>query len=243
MVQRVEAEFGENTKRSAGRATEHRRFADLGFGLPNSAVTIELKTIYQFHSAKGAFHVSEFQLVRRQQIVREAEGYLDLAMACGDHLTLSIDARNRLAERALRVLKQLAPSAIYKSHVAYLTGQALRLMERYQDAIVHLEKAAENDPDDMHIWLALGWCYKRTGRLDLAIESLEKAMEFDDEQAIIYYNLACYWSLAENCRWALDYLTRALEIDSSFRDMVADEKDFNPIRDDPRFQELTSVIV
>ena len=195
------------------------------------------------HFVEGAFDVSEFQLVRRQQMVREAEGYLDLAMACGDQLTLSSEPRNRLAERALCVLEQLAPSAIYKSHVAFLTGQALRVMERYQEAIGHLENAAENDGDSIHIWLALGWCYKRTGRLDLAIESLEKAMEFDDEQAIIYYNLACYWSLAGNCRWALDYLTRALEIDASFRDMVADEKDFNPIRDDPRFQELTSVIV
>lgn len=191
----------------------------------------------------GAADVSELQLVRRQQIVREAEGYLDLATACDDQFTLSIDARNRLGERALRVLTQLAPSAVYKSHVAYLTGQALRVMERYQEAISYLEQAAENDPDDIHIWLALGWCYKRTGRLDLAIESLERAMEFDDEQAIIYYNLACYWSLAGNCRWALDYLTRALEIDPSFRDLISAEQDFDPIRDDPRFQELTSVVV
>ena len=187
--------------------------------------------------------VSEMQLVRRQQIVREAEGYLDLALACGDPFTLSLDVRNRLAERALSALTHLAPSAIYKSHVAYLTGQAWRVMEKYQEAIVHLENAADSDPDDIHIWLALGWCYKRAGRLDLAIESLEKAMEFDDEQAIIYYNLACYWSLAGNCRWALDYLTRALEIDSTFRDLIPDEQDFDPLRNDPRFQELTSVIV
>ena len=55
--------------------------------------------------------------------------------------------------------------------------------------------------------------------------------------------MACYWSLAGNCRWALDYLTRALEIDASYRDLVGNEQDFDPIRDDPRFQELTSVIV
>jgi hypothetical protein len=41
----------------------------------------------------------------------------------------------------------------------------------------------------------------------------------------------------------LVYLTRALELDPSYRDLVADEHDFDPIRGHPGFQELTGVIV
>jgi tetratricopeptide (TPR) repeat protein len=81
------------------------------------------------------------------------------------------------------------------------------------------------------------------GRLDLAIESLERAMEIDAGQSIVYYNLACYWSLASNAKLALAYLTRAFDLDPSFRELVDDEEDFDPIRSDPRFRELTSMIV
>ena len=38
-------EFGDSNKRLVEEAKEHRGFGDLGFGLPNSAVTIEWKTI------------------------------------------------------------------------------------------------------------------------------------------------------------------------------------------------------
>ena len=91
--------------------------------------------------------------------------------------------------------------------------------------------------------LALGWCYKRTGQLAKAIEALERAVKIDSSEAILHYNLACYWSLARNRTLALRYLSQALEIDANFRDMISDEPDFNPLRHDPEFIALTSVIV
>jgi hypothetical protein len=65
----------------------------------------------------------------------------------------------------------------------------------------------------------------------------------DASEAVLHYNLACYWSLARNRTLALRYLARALEIDSNYRDMIADEPDFNPLRHDPEFKQLTGVIV
>ena len=72
---------------------------------------------------------------------------------------------------------------------------------------------------------------------------LEEALMADSSEAIIHYNLACYWSLAGNSKLALAYLSRAFELDSSYRDFVAKESDFDPIRSHPDFQALTSVIV
>ena len=180
--------------------------------------------------------------VRRQQLLREAEGYLDLLQLFGDAWAPPLEVRRRLANRSLEVLERLE-DAQWPSHGAYLKGQALRTLDRFEEAIAPLKDAAEREPGNIHVWLALGWCYKRTGRLDLAIESLEEALDVDPEQAIVHYNLACYWSLARNKRHAIDYLTQALRMDSNYRNLIDHEPDFDPIRSDPGFQALTSVIV
>lgn len=187
--------------------------------------------------------MSELKRFRRKQILREAEGYLDLVTACADELPLTNNVRDRLAQRAIDTLMRLDANSQSRVEALYLRGQALRIMERYGQAIEFLGQAAELDHDNIHVWLALGWCHKRTGRLDKAIESLEEALQVDEQQAIVHYNLACYWSLAKNVKWAIEYLERAFELDPSYRDLVPHEHDFDPIRGHPRFQELLSVIV
>jgi tetratricopeptide (TPR) repeat protein len=164
-------------------------------------------------------------------------------MVFDDRWAPAPEVRDRLAERALAALARLDKAVADQGHVLYLKGQALRAMERHEEAIEPLRKAAERDPDNIHIHLALGWCHKRRGRLDLAIRSLEESLSADPTQGITYYNLACYWSLAGQTHLALQHLAKAFEIDSGYRDLVADEPDFDPIRDDPGFQSLTAMIV
>ena len=76
-----------------------------------------------------------------------------------------------------------------------------------------LKAAAELDPENISVWLALGWCYKRVDHLDNAIQSLENALSADRQEAIIHYNLACYWSLAGNADRAIRYLSQSFDID------------------------------
>lgn len=165
--------------------------------------------------------------VRQQRILREAEGYLELGMA----------------HAALTTLERMQQPGTFKGQQLYLRGEALRSLERYVEAIAPLEQASDILPSNTHVWLALGWCYKRTGRLDLAILALERAEEVDPKQALIQYNLACYCSLAGSKQRALQYLSRAIRMDSHFRDLTGSETDFDPIRSDPEFRALTSVIV
>lgn len=170
--------------------------------------------------------MSHLHHIRRQQIQRHAEGYLELGMA----------------HHALAELDQLEGGSL-SGYACYLRGEALRSLERWDDAARWLEQSAHETPDNIRVWLALGWCYKRTRRLGRAIDALESALAVDPSEAIIHYNLACYWSLARNKSRALDYLAQAFEIDSNYRDMVHSEPDFDPIRDDPDFRALTSVVV
>lgn len=185
----------------------------------------------------------DYDRLRRQQLLREAEGYLDLVTSCADEFPLQPALRDRLAERALTVLDSIHTEGLDREDLLYLRGQAYRVMERHHEAIQCLAETVEVNPDNLHTWLALAWCQKRIGRVDLAIESLEEALSVAPDHAIIYYNLACYWSLANNAKLAIAYLARAFDIDPCYRDLVASERDFDAIRHHSSFLELTSVIV
>jgi Flp pilus assembly protein TadD len=160
--------------------------------------------------------------IRQTKIQRAAEGYLELGMA--QH---ALDALARLGDRA-----QLDAWSLY------LQGEALRAMERYEEALLPLRQATRLAPENLHLWFALGWCYKRVGRIHLAIRSLEQVLAVDPAEALVHYNLACYWSLAGNKQRALQYLSRALQLDPDYRRRIDAETDFDPIRSDPQFQAL-----
>jgi tetratricopeptide (TPR) repeat protein len=188
-------------------------------------------------------HTDRIQRQQIRQIVREAEGYLDLITSVAETWPLSPEVRDRVAERAIATLDRLPTTITDRAAVLFLRGQAFRVMERYSDAVVPLEEAAALDADSLSTHLSLGWCYKRLGRIDLAIESLQNAQAAEPEEAIVFYYLACYWSIARNKENALENLSKALAMDSNYRDLIDREADFNNLRDDPDFQALTTVIV
>lgn len=188
-------------------------------------------------------HVTTYARIQRQQLIQEVEGYLDLAMVLSDRYPLSSETRDRIVQRALNTLDRLEPETRESAVGLHLLGQALRVTERYEEAIVPLTAAKDSDPENIHILLSLGWCYKRIDRIEAAIQVLEDALAVSPEEAIILYNLACYWSLANNVPLALFYLSRAFDIEPDYRDMVAEEPDFDPMRDHPEFLAIMDVIV
>ena len=168
--------------------------------------------------------------VRLSQILREAEGYLEL----------------NLPEYALKALERVDSPGTLRGQLFYLRGETLRSLERYSEAVEPLTTAAEIMPSNIHIWLALGWCYKRLSQLDLAIGALKQALTAEPaeaEEALVTYNLACYLSLAGQKDQALAYLSKAIAMNARYRELVHAESDFDPIRSDPGFQSLTSIIV
>jgi len=187
--------------------------------------------------------VAKYQRIEQQRALREAQGYLELAMGLTDQWPVPAALSERLAQRALDALATVTEFGVQRTEVLYLTGLAYRTMQRYAEAVPPLLAAARCEPDSVPIWLVLGWCYKRIDRLEDAIAALERAMEANSQEAILHYNLACYWSLAGNVERAVQYLAQSFEIDPRYRDLVASESDFDPIRDLPGFQSLMGAIV
>lgn len=164
--------------------------------------------------------------INRDRIKRqldEAEGYLMLD----------------LPDRALQILERPSDWATMQFEASLLTGEALRALGRYREALKPLEVAAGLRPSDVSVAIALGWCYKRTHRLAQAIDALERAERHNPDEPLLHYNLACYWSLAGNAPKALDELATALELDPDLRNLIADESDFDQLRGNPEFERLT----
>jgi tetratricopeptide (TPR) repeat protein len=173
-------------------------------------------------------------------VLSEVEGYLDLVMALAGHFELDAPARDRIAQRILISLEKVPSGGEYDVERLYYRGEALRVMERYEEAVESLQQAAEIHPDQVHIWLAIGWCEKRLGQIDLATAALQQAAIIDPENALVHYNLACYFSLAGDADTALHELGKAARIEAHYLTLVLDEVDFDPIRDDPRLALLLS---
>lgn len=179
---------------------------------------------------------------RRNQLIREAEGYLDLIMVFDDRWPLDIENKIAMSDRALELLCQITPDMGMKSHVYYLRGQALRLSNRFDLAITNLKRSLDINSQNIHGLLALGWCYKRIGQLSLAIEALEAALEINCENAVVHYNLACYWALANQPNLSVFHLSAALDLNQNLRDHISDEPDFDLIRHRAEFMAAANVI-
>ena len=162
------------------------------------------------------------QRLRIDRVRREAEGYLELGMPA----------------HALGTLQRHGRTVHGDASGCYLMGESLRLLSRYREAIIPLSRCLDLIPDDIHVCIALGWCYKRVGQIDRAIEALERAVDAEPEEALLHYNLACYWCLVTDRRKALRYLAEALAIDGNLRDLVKGETDFDVLREDPLFRSL-----
>ena len=176
--------------------------------------------------SEGCSAVNIRDRIRCSRIHVQAEGYLELGMP----------------QQALELLRQLPGRSGMDSYGLYLRATALQGLGRCADALVPLRQAAQIVPEDIRIWLAMGWCWKRTGRLDLALEALEQAARVDPDEAIVHYNLACYLSLIGDKNRCLKHLAQALVLDPGYREFVEDESDFDRVRSDPEFQALTSLI-
>ena len=187
--------------------------------------------------------MNNLERVRRKQIIREAEGYLELISLFEDRWQLDPELRVRLADRAIECLGEISNPQGFKPHILFLKGQAHRLAGRYGEAVDCLEQSTRLDAESLHALLALGWCYKRVDRIDLAIKTLQDAVALEPESAISHYNLACYWALTGNVSQTVRELGAAFDLDGTYRERVASETDFDLVRESPHFQAILSVNV
>ena len=180
---------------------------------------------------------------RRHLLLRQAAGYIELGELLADGDAPVPENARKLLRRALVELANLPDPTRSGTVASLLEGRALRALGDFEAAILPLRRVAEAAPEQLEAWLGLGWCYKRLGQLEEAITALRSGLEAAPGQPLLLDNLACYHSLAGDVTAAVDHLTKAISIDDRFRDLTGAERDFDPIRSDPRFVAVTHVVV
>ena len=117
-------------------------------------------------------------------------------------------------------------------------GRALVEEERYDEAIREFEKAVElSEGSDLYL-MRLGHAYAVSGRKDKALDILEK-LKADLEEKFVSPDAFAflYIGLGEN-DLALTWLTKAVEDHPSQIITLPVDPIYDPLRDDPRFQDL-----
>ena len=86
---------------------------------------------------------------------------------------------------------------------------------------------------------AIADAHRREGRADQGREIMRRAREERPDSWAMVYNSACWEALAGNPDDAFAHLRKALEMNpEEVRRYIAEDSDLDPLRDDPRFQEL-----
>jgi hypothetical protein len=76
------------------------------------------------------------------------------------------------------------------------------------------------------------------GEYAAAADRGRELLEADPRNPHLLYNVACCESLAGRTTDALEHVARAIELAEACRALAKDDSDFDPIRDEPAFQEL-----
>ena len=163
--------------------------------------------------------MSDVSDLQKQRAIEAAQGYLVL----------------ELPDAALRRLGIFDDTESTPPAVEQLRGEVYRQKDDYERALKHFERVPTDEGNHLELRMSMAWCFKRIGRLDKAIELLKAAYRDSPKTAVVLYNLACYYSLAGEKEEALSWLGRAIRMDSSYRQRVSREADFDPIRNDQEF--------
>jgi tetratricopeptide (TPR) repeat protein len=89
------------------------------------------------------------------------------------------------------------------------------------------------------LWMPLHHLYE-AGEYAEAADRGRELIEAHPEYAGPLYNLACCESLAGRTDDAIKHLRLAIDRNEPFRSLAANDSDFDPIRDEPAFEELVS---
>lgn len=107
-----------------------------------------------------------------------------------------------------------------------------------EEAIRRAERFIKYGPKLARPWNMVAFAYLLLGKRDEAIKAADTAFEIEPEMPSTLYNLACFYTKAGELERAIELLQSACEQGFGFAQWLRGDSDLDPIRDDPRVQDL-----
>lgn len=117
-------------------------------------------------------------------------------------------------------------------------GAAYAFQGRYSEGIALIKKAIQMKPDFVYARFNLGLAYELAGNWDESIKAYHEALRLDNKDIWSYYGIASIYGREGNVEKVIEYLKPAIDLDIEVKDVAREERDFNPVKNDPRFIEL-----
>jgi tetratricopeptide (TPR) repeat protein len=117
-------------------------------------------------------------------------------------------------------------------------GATLAFQGHYDQGLALIQQALDLNPTFVYAHFNQGLANELAGRWDPAIAAYQKALQLDDRDTWSYYGIASIYGRLGNIDKVLEYLQPAITLDPDVKEVARDEKDFAPVRKDPRFQAL-----
>jgi len=117
-------------------------------------------------------------------------------------------------------------------------GATYKRLEEFDKALADLNLSLKLRPDFYPALINEGSIYERLKNYDEAISHYNHALEVEPDDPPILYDLARLFSIQGKTTDALDFLKRVIDKDKRFCEVAKTNRDFDNIRDDPRFKKL-----
>jgi beta-lactamase regulating signal transducer with metallopeptidase domain len=108
----------------------------------------------------------------------------------------------------------------------------------WREPLAHYEQMARDHADLGRAWFNLGYVRLRVGDAKGSVDAYRRAMDREYRPATTYYNLACGYAQLDDADAAMDYLLRARSAGMDLSSYIVQDRDLDPLRDDPRFKAM-----
>lgn len=142
--------------------------------------------------------------------------------------------------QAEKAYNQILVNEPYNEAVYFALGNLYTESKNYDKSVKSFEKAILLNPKSLDSRNNLGNVYLKQNKLDDAIGEFEKVLKIDPKYATAYYNIACIYSLKMDQNYSLRFLEEAVSLDPSLKDVAKKDPDFENMKSDNRFKELTN---
>jgi len=119
-------------------------------------------------------------------------------------------------------------------------GATLAFQGEHEQGLALIQQALVLNPLFVYGHFNLGLANELAGRWDPAIAAYQKALQLDNRDTWSYYGVASIYGRLGKIDKVLEYLQPAIDLDPDVKEVAREEKDFAPVRQDPRFQTLVN---